>query len=177
MRSIFFRILVSSLALAMGLGFVSIARSRVGSVNSVYRKAYRYLHPLNNHFQSVSIACGEKIHMYTYRSDDGQSVVETKINFDDAAEAGVVFQRTMKRAEHIIEHVPESRNARGETGDRTVFAALPNTDGTDGGVTIIWFDGHSSLETIDAQTLELARDFEEYWFDEFVDYQELVVNR
>jgi hypothetical protein len=100
-------------------------------------------------------------YLQDYRTDDGQHINEGMRSFQTPDEAIAEFHRTfVAGSSEILERIPKFRNSHGELGERMVVRTLGREKVE--WVAITWYDGGDSFTFVQAPTLELALEFEEF---------------
>jgi hypothetical protein len=111
-------------------------------------------------FQEWGRGCGNG-YVQSYNTDDGQMVSEGVISTNSRRHAKREFAKELQAAERIVQRAKNYRDFRGELGERVVLANKGDESG-DNWVSILFYDGGDSFSYINAPTLELALEFEQF---------------
>ena len=111
-------------------------------------------------FSAYGRGCGNG-YVQSYETDDGQFVDEGVAAGFYTKEARRKVRKRVQDAKQVIERIPKFRNSRGEVGERIIIVNKPNKEGKES-VSILFYDGGDSYRFIDAPTLDLALEFEQY---------------
>lgn len=97
-----------------------------------------------------------------YETDDHQELAEGVSGFETREEAAAEFQKRITKAIWIVERTPNYKNRLGELGERLVIINPPDHRNAEITVSILWYDGEIRIDHIEAPTLELAFEFENF---------------
>jgi len=111
-------------------------------------------------FTPYGRGCGNG-YAQSYTTDDGQFVDEGVAAGYYPKEIRRDLRKWVRDAKQVIERVPKFRNSLEEVGERIIIVNKPNKEGKES-VSILFYDGGDSCRFIDAPTLDLALEFEQY---------------
>lgn len=97
-----------------------------------------------------------------YETDDGQKLAEGNLGTDGD------FRRQIRNAKQILERMPNYRNHSGYRGERIVIQNKTDDAGKEP-VSILWHGRGDYWTFIDAPTLDLVLEFEQYLIS--IDYR------
>jgi len=162
MRKLFLRLVIGSAAFVVGIAAV-FAMSKFWKSADEYVFVVQPLYKAETgipRFSPTAHGCGNG-YVQGYQTDDGQDV-------DEGVEAGFYpkkarweFRKWVRDAKQIIERVPKFRDHLGQVGERVVILNKPDEEGKEW-VSILFYGGGDSYRFIDAPTLDLALEFEQY---------------
>lgn len=102
-----------------------------------------------------------------YETDDGQQLSEGMSGFETRKKARSEFNKRIAKAVNIIEQGQRFRSHPGKVGERVVLINPADENGKET-ISIIWYGGGQFIAFINAPTLDLALEFEQ--FLEEIDY-------
>ena len=162
MRKLFSRIFIGFATFVVGILFVFVTSNLSTSQNEtvfivepVYKSEMRI-----PRFTPFARGCGNG-YAQSYKTDDGDFVAEGVTAEDSRKEVRRVLREWIRDSRQIIERSPKFRNHRGEVGERIILLNKPNDEGKES-VSIVFYDGGDSYRFIDAPTLDLVLEFEQY---------------
>jgi hypothetical protein len=112
-------------------------------------------------FSAVLRSCWAGI-VQVYMTDDEQQVSEGITFVGNRKEIRAEFKRRLVKAVRVIEHIPNYKNHRGKSGERVVLVNPPDDRNPMETVSILYYDRGQSIAFIDASTLDLALEFEQF---------------
>ncbi len=175
MKRIFFRLSISILTFAIGFSIVWLAglltivfppfENKPTSFNELH--AGQPVTPIDEtsyqkpRFTGTFRGCGFG---YTqgYKTDDGQQLSEGTTGFATRKKAHVEFKKRIAKAVRIVERVPNYKHRLGGSGERIVLVNPPDDRNAKETVSILWYDSGQFIDYIDAPSLDLALEFEQF---------------
>ena len=97
-----------------------------------------------------------------YETDDGQQLSEGITGNATRKKAPAEFKKLIAKAVRVVERVPNYENHRGELGERVVLVNPPDDRNAEETVSILWYGGGQFIAFIDAPSLDLALEFEQF---------------
>ncbi len=117
--------------------------------------------PTGSRFTPFGRGCGNG-YSQSYTTNDGLFVSEgVTAFFGSRRKAKTEFAKLKREASTIIELVRNYRDHRGDVGERLVMEWISD-DSIARGVSIIFYDGGDSYRFVDAPSLDLALEFEQF---------------
>lgn len=162
MRKLFLKLVIGFVTFAVGISAVSVAgRLATPQAESVILVAPVYKSETGiPRFMPTARACGEGYSQF-YFTDDEHPLAEG-VRWMLSPRAGRrEVRKLVSDAKQIVERVPKFRNHRGDVGERIVVINKADEEGKES-VSILFYEGGDSYRFIDAPTLELALEFEQY---------------
>jgi hypothetical protein len=97
-----------------------------------------------------------------YETDDGQQLSEGITVFATRKETRAEFKKWIAKSVRVVERVPNYKNRPGKPGERVVIINPPNDRNAEETVSILWYGGDQIIAFIDAPSLDLALEFEQF---------------
>lgn len=162
MRKLFLRILIGFVTCVIGISAVFVtSRLSAPQTESAFIIAPVYKSETGiPRFMPTGRGCGGG-YSQGYVTDDEQPLAEGVRWHPSKKIIRREFREWVRDAKQVIEEVPKFRNHRGEVGRRIVIISKASDDGNEW-VSILFHDGDESYRFIDAPTLDLALEFEQY---------------
>jgi hypothetical protein len=162
MRKLVLRIVISLLTFSVGMSMVFIARK----VDPTPSESVFVVSPSNlaemglPRFSPTTRGCGMG---YTqgYQTDDGKPLAEGGSWSPTRRVTERKFRKWVRNSKQIIERIPNYRDHRGRVGERVILINKPDDSGQDS-ISILFYDGSDSYHFIDAPSVDLALEFEQY---------------
>ena len=110
-------------------------------------------------FTPFGRGCGNG-YVQSYDTNDGERVAEGVVVFSTRKEARRSFNEGKTQA-RILERTPNFRDHEGNIGERVIVEYV-SKDPQETTVSIMFYDGNDFIRYIDAPTLDLALEFEQY---------------
>jgi hypothetical protein len=175
MKRTFFRLSISILTFAVGFSVVWLAglltvlfppvEIKSASFNElptgqpiIPRAETSYQKP---RFTGTYRGCGFG-YLQGYETDDRQQLSEGITGNASRKKARVEFKKLIAKAARVVERVPNYKNRRGELGERVVLINPPDDRNAEETVSILWYGGGQFISFIDAPSLDLALEFEQF---------------
>jgi hypothetical protein len=162
MRKLFPRIVIGFVTFVVGISFVFVTSKFSASdsetvfiVKPVYESEIKNLRLI-----PAARAC-KPGYVQGYETDDGKFVSEGIAVEDSPKKVRREIREWIRDSRQIIERLPKFRNHRGKVGERIIILNKPNAQGNEP-VSIVFYDGGDFYRFINAPTLELALEFEQY---------------
>lgn len=96
-----------------------------------------------------------------YETADGQRLAEGMSGFERDKKARASFKKRISQAVRVIERGTRYRSHPSQTGERVVLVNPPDENGVES-VSILWYGGGQFTAYIEAPSLDLALEFEQY---------------
>lgn len=106
-------------------------------------------------------------YVQSYDSNHGEKLSEGVLGYESRQAARKAFNDQLHDATRIIERndvasvVPSTKSYLGAVGERVVLETPPNDVGHTS-FAIIWYGGDDAIRVMEAPTLDLALEFEQY---------------
>ena len=97
-----------------------------------------------------------------YKTDDGQQLSEGITGTATRKKAHAEFKKRVAESVRVIERVPNYKNRLGKLGERVVMINPPDGRNPEETVSILWHDGGQFIAFINAPSLDLALEFEQF---------------
>lgn len=97
-----------------------------------------------------------------YETDDGQQLSEGIIGNATRKKARAELKKLIAKSVRVVERVPNYKHRLGESGERIVLVNPPDERNDKETVSILWHDGGQFVAFINAPSLELALEFEQF---------------
>jgi hypothetical protein len=164
MREIHLRIAIGLITFLLGISSVFVFKVATESSLPAENLAVFRVIPISRdaipRFTPTGRACGGG-YAQGYRTNDGEAVVEGVAGGRDSKEIKRELRKWVRDAEQVIERLPKFRDHRGNVGERIVIVNRPGESG-EGSVSIFFYGGGDYYRFIDAPSLDLALEFEQY---------------
>jgi|SRR4051812_8533872 hypothetical protein len=164
MREVLLRIPIGLVTFLLGISSVFVFKVATGSSFPAEDLAVFRVIPINRdaipRFMPTGRGCGGG-YAQGYRTNDGEAVVEGVAAGSNSTEIKRELRKWVRDAEQVIERLPKFRDHRGNVGERIVIVNKPGDSGKES-VSIIFYGGGDYYRFIDAPSLDLALEFEQY---------------
>jgi hypothetical protein len=97
-----------------------------------------------------------------YETDDRQQLSEGITGIATRKKARAEFKKWIAKSVRVVERVPNYKNRLGKLGERVVVINPPDDRNAKETVSILWHDGGQFIAFINAPSLDLALEFEQF---------------